>query len=256
MKNKNLINALIAFSMFLIVSTNSIYGMVNGDSTKFILSAAIGTGVPMANFGKADSLPSPNGKDNTHIAGYAKTGFHFNITAGYHITPTIGVQIQIGGNTNKFDIDSYAKLNGINPTEAVSVGSHYIGSYLIGPFFTFPLYNSKLNLDLKLLGGLMTAQFPEIMENETYLGKSYAMTETIKSISAFGYNIGAGLSYKIIQHFGVKIGVDYLGGNPTFTSVSGTSTVDGTTTFNTQSGQKLAMHSGIFNISAGLVLGF
>jgi hypothetical protein len=225
-----------------------------GGEPKLIISASVGAGIPLGHFGKADTLAQ---SDTTHRNGYAKPGFHFNGSIGYRFTDNIGAMIQIGGNMNSFNTGTYstqlAAQDGIvSPaTLTTTATNNYIGSYLIGPVFTLPV-SDQIDVDIKLLVGLMTMQFSDLTlnVNDPSIPATYVGIVATTATSTFAYGAGASIRFKASDMLGFKVGIDYIGGNPSFSSLK---TVSGTSSGTLP---KQSMTVGLLNISAGIVLGF
>ena len=224
-----------------------------GDDKKMFVGVSVGAGIPLANYGKSDTL---NSSDTTHLTGWAKTGFHFNVKAGYYFTNNVGAMIQIGGNMNSYNSDALAKAEGLTAPATVKATSNYIGSYLVGPCFKFPV-SDKLTVEARALGGLMTAKLATVTEDiPSFIKNEISYTAT----KAFGYNVGLGLKYNVSDNIGITLGADYLGGTPVFKEikVNSSGTFFGVP-FNesvTSGGHKLAMSTGVLNTTLGLTFNF
>ncbi len=216
-----------------------------GDDTKIVVGVSVGAGMPMGAFGTKDKNSSAT--DTTHTNGWAKTGFHFDVNFGYKFSDNIGGMVMIGGNMNGFDATTYdTKYN--NKAGTTTATSYYTGSYLIGPFLNFPV-GDKFAITARVLGGLMTSKSATLSQDIPVLGTA---TQTMGSVSTFGYDAGVGAKIGLTDMLGLGLNADYLGGTPTFTTY--TTTFGGKTS--TSTGHKIAMGTGIINLSVGLVLSF
>jgi len=114
-------------------------------------------------------------------------------------------------------------------------GSYFVGQYLIGPYISFPLGSDKLQLEGKVLVGLVDAAYPTLTGSLNGGGYSYSQTITMKGGSDFGYRVGVGLKYMIADIIGLHFGVGYTGSNVTYSSAtqSQSETYAGTTTCST-----------------------
>ena len=214
------------------------------NDAKVLVGVSVGAGLPMGAYGTADKNAVG---DTSHTNGWAKTGFHFNANVGYKFTDNIGGMLMIGGNMNGFDAASYDSKEG-NKAGTTTSNSYYIGSYLVGPFLNIPI-GDKAAFTARLLGGLMTAKSSTLTQSLGVLGTA---TETLGSVSTFGYDAGVGARFGLTDMLGLAVNADYLGGTPTFTTY--TDTFGGKTS--TSSGHKRAMGTGLVNLSVGVVLGF
>ncbi len=241
------------------------------DNSKLFVGFSVGAGLPMGNFGKHDStggtLPVP-GRDTTKLKGFANTGFNFNLKAGYHFTKNVGGMIQIGGNMNSFNTSAFQTLifsNGdgtVNPS--VTASSHYIGTYLIGPFFVIPV-GDKIDIDAHVLVGLMTVSYSEIKPSGTdTTGVSFGAQATkfsddlkYNSATSFAYCFGAGLKFKLTDMVGITLSADYLGATPVFTGYTLTSSQGGVSSPPmSDTTIKAAMSTSLINVNVGAVFSF
>jgi len=211
------------------------------DSTKHIrklsIGFSIGTNAPHARYAQSDSVAVPfisNVNDMNNINGYAKNGFHFNIYSTYMITQQFGAMLSIGGNFNSFDIltlniqayDQYAGnfFTSTPPPSFTISGSYYVGEYLIGPYFKFHIGPPNLSLELKVLLGVVTANYPTLTYSYDYMGTIATQTETVKVGNGFGYNISGGYMYTILKGLiGLHLDVGYTGADinyPSYTTSS------------------------------------
>jgi len=218
------------------------------DGGKLVIGVSAGAGIPMGAYGTADNVAV---KDTSHTNGWAKTGFHFNVHIGYKFSDYIGGMAMIGGNMNGFNTTAYdSKNNPLASNGATTATSHYIGSYLAGPFLNLPV-SDNFAITIRALAGLMTAKYAELTGTEG----SFSGVSKIASVSTFGYDAGAGVKIGITDAMGFALNVDYLGGTPVFKSE--------TVTVNTAIGSSThtyafthAMSTGIVNASVGIVLCF
>ncbi len=219
-------------------------------SPKMFIGLSVGAGLPMGNFGKS----TKQAVNDSTVQGYAKTGIYFNLSAGYKLSNLIGVMIQLGGNLNGFNSVAY-DANANNPAGTTVGTSHYIGSYLVGPYLGIPV-GDKLSVNVRVLGGLMTDKFSSVTST---LSPGSALQQTFNHQYApamtFGYDAGAGLTVHATERIGIALNVDYLGGTPTFTKSTETYTGPLISTVGTRT-DKWPLSVGIVNVSLGLVVRF
>ncbi len=224
-------------------------------STKMTVGVAIGAGVPMGWFGKKDTVGATAPKDTAHHAGYAKLGINFNLNFAYKFTDAFGVMLVVGGNLNGFDGKSYdaAWGNSFNHTSStVTTGTtNYIGSYMLGPFISFP-GGDKLTLNIRLLGGWMTANVSTITSVTPGAFGNYTQTAAYKASGTYCYGGGLGVSYNVSNAVSIPVTVDYLGGNPIITEETGTF---GSFSFDSKR-LKIGMGVGLINVAVGLAIHF
>jgi opacity protein-like surface antigen len=232
-------------------------GRRGSDDSKSFIGVSVGAGIPMGDYGSIAKQYSA-AADSNKTKGYASTGFHFNVKAGHLFSDNVGAMIQIGGNMNGFDKADYLSANDLPTSATFTATSYYIGSYLVGPYVSFPI-GGKLSFDIRALVGLMTASFTQVTNSGTNPGfpplipaTTYSDVTKPNLAYCFGYNVGAGLKLNMTDKMGLALGLDYLGGNPTSSGSKDTDTI-GSSTTNTTVTHKSAMSTGILNISLGLI---
>jgi opacity protein-like surface antigen len=225
------------------------------EDPKISLGVSVGAAIPFGWYGRHDTIGAKS--DLSHIAGYAKTGFHFNINVGYKLNEYVGAMILVAGNLHGFNSKSYTADYGASYSSDnyinITGTSSYIGSYLIGPFFTIPA-GRKLDVNIRAIGGLQTANASSITEVEHTPVSQTSTTIVYTTASGFGYNLGAGIAYRVSDKLSLPFTIDYLGGNPMITSHTSTDAASGKST--ASDGYHLNMGVNIINISVGAVLHF
>ena len=229
---------------------------------KFSISANIGAGIPMEDYGNTSQTPFSN-VDTTHIAGLATTGFHFNLNASYLFSKFFGPTIMIGGTLNTFDEAQWQALRSAavpGITTSVS-GSFYIGQYLIGPYASLPV-SDKVQIEFKALFGILTANYPII--SQTYpanyginipnfnYGEPTTQVKTIATSSDFGYYFGTGIKYMATNHIGISLNVGYTGSDVGYPNVTVTYDQSGSSIYTKYSTHTRYMQLGIFQTTAGV----
>jgi hypothetical protein len=225
--------------------------------SKLSFGLNVGAGIPMASYAKHDSTQLPlsnnttryngahptgyNANDTTKLNGFAKTGFHFNVYGQYMIAGPIGVKLMIGGTMNSYDIatfnSSYAQIwyqnNPSTPSPTwTSSKNYFIGQYMVGPCLKLPA-GDKLRIEGQILVGLVTGSYPSLTGTLTEGANSFTETYApTSSVSAFGYNINAGVEYMVTDMIGLHLNVGYTGSSFSYASysTSASETVGGTTT--------------------------
>jgi opacity protein-like surface antigen len=225
-----------------------------GDGGKLIIGVSVGAGIPMGAYGTADNktivVHNVTVTDTSNRNGWAKTGFHFNANIGYKFTDNIGGMLMIGGNMNGFNAAAYDTKNYPHAAGTTTATSHYIGSYLVGPFLNLPV-GDKFAITARVLVGLMTAKYADLTETSGALSS----VSKVASVSTFGYDAGAGVKIGITDAVGLALNVDYLAGNPTFKSETVTVNSPIGNSSHTYTGTS-AMSTSIVNASVGIVLSF
>lgn len=241
----------------------------NDNSKKISLSVNVGAAMPLGAWGsKKTDTTQAVANDSTHIEnGYAKTGFHFDITAGYLFTNNVGGMILIGGNMNKVDVSTYESVNNIKSPDKVTYKSYYVGEYLIGPFLAIPA-GDKLKINIRVMGGLVTANTPAETDSystsDNYGTISVTDKATGKSGSGFGYQAAAGVQYNLNDNLGLNLNLGYTGSSVAYkkgmtetysqTGTGAYSSITGSGTNSYYTNLKRTMSVSIFTITAGVTL--
>ncbi len=235
------------------------------EEPRFSIGASFGAGIPLQNFSKSNGyylspylLSGNNTSGNNYTAdGSAKTGYSFNINAGYHFARRIGILLQLDGNINGVNTSasqSQAQSNGTNG----SLSNYYIYSYLAG--LSFSLFSAKkFNIGVHGLCGLMNVYYSEFKFSFPFSSNTpYLMTvdEKINPAITFGYDFGLNASYKISKRIKLNLSVDYLGGNPVFHSATSSSTVLGQSVGNFTDNNNYSMPTGLINANIGATFFF
>lgn len=222
-----------------------------GSDKKMTIGVSIGAGIPMGAWSKKNSDTAASVQnDSTHIQnGFAKTGFHFDVTAGYLFGSSFGAMVYIGGNMNSFDATTYATVNDIKSPETVSSKSYYVGQYLVGPYGAFG--SGKLKINARVLVGLVTVNRPTMTFTQPFLGQTETYQRSGKGSSSFGYQIGAGIVYGINDNMGLTINLAYTGTTANYTGYTETESgpMSGT---NTNTTLKQSMSLGLLTATVGL----
>jgi len=183
---------------------------------KFFAGITLGPSFPMGKFA------NKNFSDTT--AGLAKAGPSLNISAGYMLTPSVGVMVLFGGQENKMDPKSIT--NYLNQKYGDTVGTYASTKYwktgriLAGGIFKFPLSKGeKLFFQGKILAGLLKTSYP---------GYIYAYGQVVPNVSnpgnynvlisssstpldwAFCYQANVGLGWQLNRHISLVGDLSYF----------------------------------------------
>ena len=221
--------------------------------SKLSFGVSVGAALPMGDFAKHDTAGLSRSSDTTKTgrgAGWAKTGFHFDVNATYMFSDNIGGELMIGGNMNSFDNATYMTAYGFKSPETYTNNNWYIGQYLVGPVFSF---GQQLKVNIRVLVGLVTSNGPVSTETNGVSGAgAFSYTATSNAGSGFGYNFGVGIKYNFNKNLGLLVNVDYLGSSIMYTGYT-TSETFGNTTFNGNHPTiKTAMALGMVNATVGI----
>jgi hypothetical protein len=219
-----------------------------GNDKKMVIGVSIGAAIPMGAYGSKNTDTTASVQnDSTHVQnGYAKTGFHFDLTAGYLFNSSVGAMVFIGGNMNSWDATTYMSVNRTPSGETYTATSYYLGQYMVGPFVQFG--QGQMKFTGRLLLGLVTANRPTI--TDTYTGGS--STQSGSGASGFGWQLAAGIQYNFNDNMGLTVNIGYTGATVNYTgyNASGTS---GSFTYNvTNTTLKQSMSVGLLTASVGL----
>jgi len=206
---------------------------------KFSITINGGISIPAQAYGYINEVPFLIYPPSTSMRMYALAmpGEQFNCTASYLFSEHWGLMFIAGGSINRFDQSAYQtyiinntdNATNVQPTVHAS-GSFYIGQYLIGPCLSRSI-NSKFSLQLSILFGVITANYPTIIEKTPdQAGSPFftngivldTYTTTTKSAVDFGSYIGASIKYSITKHIGIDISAGYTGSTITYPQVNRT----------------------------------
>lgn len=261
-RNVNLMKGFILLAVSFCV--NLCIAQNNDENKKIFFGYNYGQSFPKGSLAKATQSTLPKsgliGQDTNKLNGYALQGTHFDIYAGYKFIPQLGIMLSVYEDQNPYDINTlYSQYVSFFPpnTVAVSTGDNYYTiQYLIGPYINIHLYK-KLGIELKLLAGPTTSNYPSIV----YFGLVKDLLYTIQGGSGLGYNIGGGIRYTVVNAgiFGLQLhlNVNYAGSNITFpyysiTSYTPTNVYIASSTYNIPKTMSLNMLQATLGISIEL----
>lgn len=214
---KRYIILLILPVMFISVSRAQDYIRPNEDTAvntqytnkvqKLFIGFSIGTAIPTKDFAShnvSGSFWDFNSTDSTRLQGFAKTGFHFDISATYLFTTSFGIIAQFSDNTNNFDLSSFSSVMGYPAFANTTL--YRTKEYLAGPYFSYTA-TPKLNLDAALLVGLVHNSYPTLTLK---LNDTLDYTRELdNSKNVFGFCISAGMSYNLTTRVYLTINIAY-----------------------------------------------
>ncbi len=194
-----------------------------GTSTgKFSFGLSAGPAFASKDFGSKNvknSFWDFTSTDSVHLQGFAKTGFHFNITASYLISENFGITGMFGNNSNPFDLSTFATT--VGPPFTSSFPQFQTSEYLIGAFFS-TLVRDKIKFEANIMIGAVTTTYPTL--DWTYpvtypagygvpAGTVVATTQTyvFNPGASFAYSFGASFKYVLSEHFDLSLGIAYTG---------------------------------------------
>jgi len=175
----------------------------------FNLSLNGGIAVPTGNFAKADY------SDET--SGFAKTGYHLNISGVYQFNKNWGAGLLVGYSQFGFKdplslAEGYKEDSGTDSTTLYVKGHNSNLSVLIGPYYFIPASKNVL-IDIRVLGGYVNTHLAGFQVfYEDALDNSMTQKET--SGGAFGLQVGAGVKYSVAKKISLHFNVDYFTSKP------------------------------------------
>ena len=175
-----------------------------------------GIAMPIGNFASSDF--------DKNSSGFAQTGSHFAASGAWYLTSNFGM----GGmfSTSSFGVDQTSIAKGYLEafdcdSATASAGNYSSTSFLVGPYFALPLGN--LTIEARVLGGITTTSSPAIIAQA--INKPDAtdpisistFAQSSGTASAFGFDAGLGLRYKLLNHLGISLRGDFFSSKPNIT---------------------------------------
>lgn len=222
----------------------SLIAAVGVHAQKITLSVNGGVASPMGNYSKADYADEKSG--------FAKTGYHINISGTYKITKSFGITALAGysqfGHKGLLSLaEGYKEDSGTDSTTLNSQGSNRAISILVGPSYSIQA-GKKVSISARVLGGYTSTSlsgFQVFYEDYT----DNAMSQQKATAGAFGFQGGLGIAYKIDKRISILANADYFMSKPTFDITYNNFVVN--------SGRRLSAYSqSLSGINATLGIGF
>ena len=181
----------------------------NAQDKSFNLSVNGGVAIPTGNFSKADY--------HDESSGFAKTGFHLNLSGVYQFNKNWGAGILIGYSQFGFKdplslAEGYKEDSGTDSTTLYQLGHNSNFSVLVGPYYFIPAGKNVL-IDIRALGGYVNthlAGFRIFYEDYT----DNVMTQEETSGGTFGFQLGAGVKYSVAKKVSLHFNIDYFSSHP------------------------------------------
>jgi hypothetical protein len=207
---------LIASTLMVTYMTNAQVNDIPIIGNKFTFGVDGGLAVPSSDYASTTALPGSSGTTD----GFAKTGFCYDAYAGFKFSKLIGVMALYGSNINSFNT---SKLNSDLPSSwsYSSNGGYTVNEYLIGPYLSIKL--TKIKIEVKLLGGLVTSNYPQLSGSSTLNGVTTTVVSSYSTGNGFGYCAGAKVKYMMVGGMlGLGVGLNYVGSDVNFTGQNST----------------------------------
>lgn len=172
------------------------------------------------NWAKANYIVSTNSYSNDP-SGFAANGFTGAVDGAYFFSKHFGVGALVsygtyktkdiatlsGGYRESFDVDQVT----------TTASSYKIWNFLPGLYFNYPL-QKKLSLTARALVGLSHATTPQYLVDVEDGGiDDGTFEQKSASKSAFAFNVGVGLSYRVFSALAINLRADYFYSKPDFT---------------------------------------
>lgn len=240
--------------IFLLLTAMGTCFYANAQKGPSFIGISGGISLPTGNWGKSDFISSTTGYVSDP-AGFAAKGPILGIEGAYFFSKHIGVGILFNYATYKtkdlatlsagyresFDVDQVT----------TTANSYKSWSFMPGLYFDFPIVH-KLSVTARAMAGITHTSTPLItvdvedggIDDGTFEQKSASKT-------AFGFDAGIGLSYKVIKCLAINLRGDYFYSKPDFT-IENTERANAAGRYITEYNQPLA---GI-NVSLGVAFLF
>lgn len=181
------------------------------NAQKITLSLNGGVASPTGAFSKGDYADEQSG--------FAKTGYHFNLSGVYKVSRSFGINALVGysqfGHKGLSSLaDGYKEDSGTDSTTLYSKGNNQSLSVLVGPAY-FIQAGKKVTISVRALGGYVHTSlsgFQVFYEDYT----DNAMTQKKASAGAFGFQAGLGIAYHITDKISIHANGDYFSSKPSF----------------------------------------
>ena len=166
-------------------------------SAKHYLSLQLGPALSTGDFARKDI-------DNEQ-AGFAKTGFALDLNYTYQVNENIGLAASAFYTINSLAIKKIRELTGVSTLKTDHWQS--IG-LVVGPAFSYPV-SDKVKTDLRIMGGITSANSPDIRTNGFLLADEDWVTAAL-------FQTGVGVRVDLGKHAFFASHLDFRYINPRF----------------------------------------
>jgi opacity protein-like surface antigen len=178
-----------------------------------------GLSIPTGNWAKANFVSSVSGFAGDP-SGYAKKGGLGGVEGAYFFSKHVGIGALANYATYKTNIkplsDGYQDSFDVDQVTTTASG-YKIWNFLPGFYFDLPVWK-RLSVTARALAGISHASTPAISVDVEDGGNDDGTFEQKEaSKTAFAFDLGAGLSYRIGHCFAVNLKADYFNTKPDFT---------------------------------------
>lgn len=216
---------------------------VKSSSTEISINAGVGS--PSGNFAKGDYA--------NEKSGFAKSGFHINLSGTYFFNKNWGLNLvlgftQYGSKGLQSLVDGYKEDSGTDSTTLNTTNKNSSFNVLVGPVYQIPV-SSKFSVRLRaLLGYSNTTLAGFKVYYEDYLDNT-VMEQKKSSGGGFAFAAGAGVTYKVSKNICLLANADYFSSKPNIDIAY--------VNYNVNSGRKINTYNeNISGINATVGIGF
>ena len=183
---------------------------------KGFFGIAVGPALPQGDF-RSNSATEPE-------AGFAQTGFNFNLNFGYKFNENVGLSILWMGSA--FPVDGQSLVDALalaNPgiQWELEPGPWATGALMGGLLTTFP--TNQIDIDIRMLAGIASSSSPKISITAFQSGARVDLEQLRDTSGAFAFNIGGGFKYYLSKKIALTINFDYFYTKPSFDVITNTS---------------------------------
>lgn len=236
---------IIAAAALCVVTTSFAQKKATAKTGKTEISINAGIGSPSGNFAKGDYA---DGK-----SGFAKAGFHMDLSGTYMFYKNWGLNLvvgytQFGSKGLQNLVDGYKEDSGTDSTTLNTTNKNSSFNVLVGPVYQIPA-SSKFLVRLRALVGYSNTTLAGFkVYYEDYLDNTI-MEQKKSSGGGFAFSAGAGVTYKISKNISILANADYFSSKPKI-NISYVN-------YNVNSGRKIDTYNeNISGINATVGIGF
>lgn len=209
------------------------------------ISVNAGIGSPSGNFAKGDYADA--------TSGFAKSGFHINLSGTHYLNKNWGVNLvvgftQYGSKGLQSLVDGYKEDSGTDSTTLNTTNENSSLNILVGPVYQIPV-SSNFSVRLRALAGYTNTTLAGFkVYYEDYLDNT-VMEQKKSSGGGFAFAAGAGVNYKVSKNISILANADYFSSKPTIDIAY--------VNYNVNSGRKIDSYKqSISGINATVGIGF
>lgn len=179
------------------------------DTNRFSIAVYSGVATPLGGFGSSHGHNYPVASDSVY--GFAKVGFHYEVTANWYFSPHFSIILSGGGNINSFNTQAYAQSIMYYEATETSTSAHnfYSGNYFAG--ISYYLIQKRIRVGFAFLGGMISANYPTVTTNFSATSSQPAgsFTSSMDKALNIGWQIRTDDTYQLNKHFRTGINIDY-----------------------------------------------